>query len=109
MARPSLGASAALTPLVFEGARFLQFAYLILYALLARAISRARLHPMAAGVLCLLAYLNLDVSPFSPRVGLLAIGAISVLWVVRGVWLPWFVDEQGVDVLPASVQVACGR
>src|SRR5205807_1268239 len=36
------------------------------------------------------------------------IGAISVLWVVRGVWLPWFVDEQGVDRARAAISLVFG-
>jgi hypothetical protein len=92
--------AAGLTALVFEGARFLQFAYLVLYVSVARAVdSMARsfnagwLRVVVVTFICLVAWLNLDLSPFSLRVGTLAIAAIAAMWLTRDVWLQWFGGE----------------
>jgi hypothetical protein len=104
----------ALTPVVFEGARFLHFSYVPFYGLVACAIDSvestfadAWVRRAVNAFLATVAFLNLDVTPFPPagiRAGTMLVAAISVLWLTRDWWLPWFAGD-GVDRARAQVVV----
>ena len=103
----------ALTPVVFEGARFLHFSFLPMFALVALAIDSIRrsfadvwIRPAVVAFLAFITYLDLDTAPYplgGPRAGMVLIAAISALWLTRETWLPWF--EPGVD-RPRAITVA---
>ncbi|HTD84080.1 MAG TPA: hypothetical protein VK648_09840 [Gemmatimonadaceae bacterium] len=94
---------AALPPLIVEGGRFLHFAYLVLYVLVARTIEDIKstvndplLRLAVVAFITCGVYFNLDVPPLSVRVGILWISVVSALWLTEEWWRPWF-SAEGAD------------
>jgi hypothetical protein len=95
---------APLTPLIVEGGRFLHFAYLFLYVLVARTIedilSTVSDLLLRVAILAFISggiYFNLDVPPLSPRIGILWMAVVSFLCLTEDWWRPWFSDGLGAD------------